>query len=728
MIEPVYLRQAHTSLLMAVLSPGASPQVLHWGEDLGDLSRDDIDAIIGAMRPPEVSDQINGTPQATLLPDPSYAWFGTPGFSLTLDGGRPVTRLVMSDMKVSETRTNGVAYLVTMTSRDEDHADGPAVTVDLEMYDTGLIRIRACVTAGAATVDVGSVTPLLPVPQHADELMDFFGRHLRERHEQRLPFAMGTHLRESRRGRTSLQASTVLAAGSTDFGHRRGQVWATHVGWSGDQRLLAERVHTPHRVIGGGELLHPGEIVLAAQENYTSPWTYFAYGVGTDAIAHQFHTFLRSRPLRSTRARPVTLNTWEAVYFDHNIADLTALAERAAETGVERFVLDDGWFGSRRDDTSGLGDWTVSDEVWPDGLGPLITTVHELGMEFGLWVEPEMINPDSDLARRHPDWILGQSQRDPITARNQQVLDLSNPAAYDYIKQALMTLLDEYPIAYLKWDHNRDLLEPVSRATGRIATHAQTLATYRLMAELKEAYLGLEIESCSSGGGRIDLGVMEVCDRVWTSDCIDPVERVEIQRGTSLLIPSELMGAHIGSQRAHTTGRVTSLDFRIATALSGHLGIEWDLCDIEQQDLAQLREAIELWKQWRDHLATSRQVRVDDAETGRSVVGFVDDSRDRGLFVVSSTATSETYPSGRLRLSGLDPERRYHVSLARRVGDDVCLAPWLAAGGATVSGRVLMTMGVASPTFFPASAIILDVRALTDEPTDSPAVHPSLEE
>src|SRR5699024_5253862 len=240
----------------------------------------------------------------------------------------------------------------------------------------------------------------------------------------------------------------------------------------------------------------------------------------------RFHRHLRAREHHVDRRRPVTLNVWEAVYFAHDLARLTDLADRAAALGVERFVLDDGWFGSRRDDFSGLGDWVGSEEVWPDGLGPLIDHVTGLGMEFGLWFEPEMVNEDSDVARAHPEWVLGPSPTAlPLESRHQQVLNLSLPEAYEHVRTQMLDVLDRYDIGYLKWDHNRDLLEAATRATGRAAVHEQTLAAYRLMDELKAAHPGLEIESCSSGGARVDLEVLEHTDRVWVSDCIDPLER-----------------------------------------------------------------------------------------------------------------------------------------------------------------------------------------------------------
>ena len=233
----------------------------------------------------------------------------------------------------------------------------------------------------------------------------------------------------------------------------------------------------------------------------------------------------------------MTLNTWEAVYFDHRLEPLVELAEKAAAIGVERFVLDDGWFGSRRDDHAGLGDWWVSPEVWPQGLHPLVDRVTQLGMQFGLWVEPEMVNLDSDIARAHPEWVMATGGRTPVPSRHQQVLNLGIPECYAHIRDALFAILAEYDIAYLKWDHNRDLVDAGSHPDGRPGVHAHTLAVYRLLDELRAAHPRLEIESCYSGGGRVDLGILQRTDRVWVSDCIDPHERQMMQRWTAQLLP-----------------------------------------------------------------------------------------------------------------------------------------------------------------------------------------------
>ena len=252
------------------------------------------------------------------------------------------------------------------------------------------------------------------------------------------------------------------------------------------------------------------------------------------------------------------LNTWEAVYFDHDFDTLCRLADRASAIGVERFVLDDGWFAGRRDDTSSLGDWWVSPDAHPMGLAPLIEHVRARGMQFGIWVEPEMISPDSDLYRAHPDWVLAAPGYEAVLGRRQLVVDLANPSAYDEILGRIDALLADHEIAFVKWDMNRDHVHATG-SDGRAGTHAQTAALYVMLDELRRRHPDVEFESCASGGGRIDLAILERAERVWTSDCNDALERQTIQRHASMLIPPEVMGAHVGPPTAHTTGRTHPL-------------------------------------------------------------------------------------------------------------------------------------------------------------------------
>jgi alpha-galactosidase len=526
------------------------------------------------------------------------------------------------------------------------------------------------------------------------------------------------HLRENRRGRTGADSAYVLHAGPAGFGFAAGRVHAVHAAWSGNHVHYAERVATGECLLGGGELLLPGEIRLATGETYTSPWLYGAFGEGLDEVAHRFHRHLRARPRLVSAQRPVTLNVWEAVYFAHDRERLLDLADRAAEIGVERFVLDDGWFGARRDDRAGLGDWVVSDEVWPDGLHPLVDRVRKLGMQFGLWFEPEMVNLDSDVARAHPEWIMSARPEWPVESRHQQVLNLGIPEAYAHVKDQILALLGEYDIGYVKWDHNRDLTEAGTQADGgRPGVHAQTLAFYRLLDELRAARPDLEIESCSSGGARIDLAVLERTDRVWVSDNIDPHDRQRMLRWTGQLLPPEYLGSHIASGRSYATGRMHDLGFRAGTALFGHLGIEWDLAQASRPEIAELTAWITFYKEQRGFLLAGDLVRMDGVGDRVSLHGIVAPDRSRALFAFAPVDSLYPDPAPRLRFRGLAPERAYRVRPVLVGSAPSGLKPplwWgepvsLAAGfpGAVFTGAALQHVGVVAPILHPDQVLLL---------------------
>jgi alpha-galactosidase len=411
--------------------------------------------------------------------------------------------------------------------------------------------------------------------------------------------------------------------------------------------------------------------------------------------------------------RPVIVNTWEAVYFNHDLGRLKALADAAAGVGAERFVLDDGWFRHRRDDHAGLGDWYVDEGVWPDGLHPIVDHVRGLGMDFGLWVEPEMVNPDSDLARAHPEWIMATGGRLPPESRHQQVLDLGHPGAFDHVLERLDALLTEYPIAYLKWDHNRDLVDAGHSPRGEAGVHAQTVALYRLIDELRARHPGVEIESCASGGARVDLEILARTDRIWASDCIDALERQQIQRYMGLLVPPELIGAHVGSPHSHTTGRVHTVDFRAGTALFGHFGIEWDLTTVSADDRDRLSRWVSLYKDLRGLLHSGTVVHGDHPDPAVLVHGVVAADASHAVYAVVTTATSVAAPAGRVRLPGLDPDAVYRVApLApgdRLEGPTESRLPWWEKG-VRLTGRVLDAVGVQAPTLYPERLVLVEAR------------------
>lgn len=748
---PVHLTAGGVSLVLDC-SDGRLPAVVHWGAALGEQSDAELRALAAADVLPLQPSTPDVAVRLSVLPEPHTGWTGRPGLTGHRDGhdwspaftvtdltvtdipsatsepaasGPDTSGSATSDAATSDAATPDTATSLTATSGTaasgaaqrlvalaEDRVAGLALRIEVEMLVSGLVRLRAAVTNRApGTYTVDDLTVALPVPGRAREVLDFAGRWGKERTPQRHELVVGTHQREGRRGRTGPDAATVLSVGTPGFGFASGEVWGVHVGWSGNHRHHAERLADGHQVIGGGELLLPGEVRLAEADTHTGPWVYGAHGDGLDAQARRFHDWLRQRPQHPVRPRPMTINVWEAVYFDHDLARLTDLADRAARIGVERFVLDDGWFRGRRDDRAGLGDWFVDEDVWPDGLAPLVDHVRALGMEFGLWFEPEMVNEDSDLAREHPEWIMQADGRLPVRARNQQVLDLAIPAAYEHVLARLTAVIGEVGVDYVKWDHNRDLVEAGSRGAGA-AVHEQTLAAYRLMAALKERFPALEIESCSSGGSRVDLGVVEHTDRVWTSDCIDPLERQQMNRWTMQLLPPEMLGSHIASGTNHTTGRRHTLAFRAGTALFGHLGIEWDLATATEAEERELTEWIALYKAHRDLLHHGDLVRVDQADPTQLVYGSVAPDRREALFFLAVVGRSEVSPRGRTTLRGLDPDTRYRVD-PLVVGDVPGLepAPWW-SGDRVFSGRALEVVGVQAPMTFPETVVPFRVVAV----------------
>ena len=745
----VVLRSEGVSAVLDI-TDGRLPALLHWGADIGELTPADVEALRLNARPPAGPNIVNDV-RLSLLPEHWTGWLGRPGLSGSRGGrdwspkfqvgGVTVGGVEVAPSGDQPTLVNASTASVRMTASDPEAQLACAITVELTAG--GLIRAQAEVTnTSPEPYAVQDCVLAFPVPQSAREILDLAGHWGKERVPQRRPLTVGIHLREGRKGRTGADAATLLHLGVPGFDFAGGEIWAVHTGWSGNHTHYAERLSTGEQVIGGGELLLPGEVILAEGESYRTPWIYGSYGRGLDEVARRFHRYLRARPSHPATNRPVTLNVWEAIYFDHDVNRLVDLAERAAEVGVERFVLDDGWFGGRRHDRAGLGDWTVSPDVWPAGLHPLVDKVIGLGMEFGLWFEPEMINQDSDIARRHPEWVMATGDRWPVEQRHQQVINLGIPECYTYIRDAILALLDEYPISYIKWDHNRDLVDAGTQPGGRPGVHEQTLALYRLIDELKAAHPGLEIESCSSGGGRVDLGILQRTDRVWVSDNIDPLDRQQMLRWTSQLIPPELMGSHIASGRSHTTGRSHDLSFRAATAVFGHLGIEWDLTKVGSADLAELAEWIDFYKAHRELLLGGDVVRLDFPDRTVSAGGVVAPDRSRAIYGLTSLDGSEVVLMGALRLPGLDPARRYRVAplLVARLPYGLRPPPWWGAElpepdyydstvarpvglstsgmsqppGVVLTGAALGAIGLTAPCLNPEQAVLYLAEAVDE--------------
>ncbi|MGG5174869.1 alpha-galactosidase [Pseudarthrobacter sp. J1763] len=717
-MEPLHLRSAGTSVVIDFSNDQA--QVLHWGADLGKKLPE-----LGILTEPVPHSSLDVPVTLSLVPQGSAGWRGRPGLlGHTINGGQnfsPAFRV-----------TDATASTAASTITQVDATACLELVSTVRLHPGGLLEVTHRLTnQGPDAYSLEQLAVQLPVPGMATELLDLTGRWCRERHPQRRAITQGTWVRSGRHGRTGHDSSLIMAAGTPGFSHEQGQVWAVHFAWSGNHEEFCDTAADGRTVLGAAELLGPGEVTLAPGESYTTPAMFAAYSEsGLNGISRRFYDWFRARdhhvgawPDGRARPRPAVLNVWEAVYFDHNLEKLTALAQTASEVGIERFVLDDGWFRGRRDDSAGLGDWFVDEGVWPDGLTPLINEVSSRGMEFGLWVEPEMVNLNSDLIRAHPDWVAGpytsgSGARLPLEWRQQHVLDLVNPEAWQYIFDRLDALLTEYNISYLKWDQNRDLIE--HGHAGSPSVHEQTLAVYRLLDALRAAHPGVEIESCSSGGARVDLEILEHTDRIWTSDCNDALERQTIQAWTQLVVPPELVGSHVGPTQSHTTARTHSLAFRAITALFGHFGLEWDISTLDCASRAELAFAIALYKKHRALIHSGDRVYTDAHQTDLNVYGVAARGGRQALFAVVSTTTAEAEQPGRVQFPGLDPEREYRVRAVYPRAEDGSFAalstqrtaPAWFAQGATASGRFLGAVGLPAPILNPEQGFVVEIRGL----------------
>ncbi|ROP64155.1 alpha-galactosidase [Curtobacterium sp. PhB115] len=698
------LRAAGVSVVLATADDGL-PEVLHWGRDVGDLGARDTEELLLALGRPLGPSALDASWPLTLLPTERDGWEGRPGIAGHVAGEPLVPR--WRDVEVS-----GDAARIVVTAVSE------ALTLrsELDLDTAGVLRVRHAVTNGhAEPVHLQALEATLPVDERVAEVMDLAGRWTRERTPQRRALTGGSHARESRRGRTGHDAPTLLVLGTAGFSDAEGEVWAVHLAWSADSVHRQDVLAEARPLLGAGELLRAGEVVLGLGDSFTTPDAVFVWSdAGIDGMSDRLHDSIRSRPGHPRRPRPVVLNTWEAVYYRQELAPLVALAETAADIGVERFVLDDGWFLGRRSDRTSLGDWRVDTDVWPDGLRPLVDRVRALGMEFGLWFEPEMVSPVSELARAHPEWLLQRPGDDVRTWRNQYVLDMANPLARAFVLESMSAVIGEHHVDFVKWDQNRDIVHAVH--AGRAGIDAHTRGVYALMDALRARHPWLEIEACASGGARVDLGVLDRTDRVWASDSNDAFERLPIQRWTEALLPLELIGSHVGPEVSHTTGRHLDLDFRMAVSLFGSAGIETDVTRLSPSELDRLRAWTALYKRERGLLHTGRLRHLALGDPGLVATSVVAPDRSRALVRVARTETGPQSLAVPLRMRGLDRARRYRVAPAQGIGVphglDMVPPPWLVRGGVELPGSVLEDVGVRLPMLAPATAIVLELHAV----------------
>lgn len=671
---------------LVLASDGGLPRAVWWGPRLP--ADEDLAALAAATARDRTGGMLDAVPPLSLTPLPSEAWQGAPGLVLAAADGTPLApRFAFAAAEAAD----GTLTLVST-------APGLTLRHRFAALPAGLIAAETRLAADRPVRLHWLAAPVLPLPP-GGEVVDVGGRWCGEFALTATPVAAGRRMREARTGRSGHENPPYALHRMPGCTNTAGEARGVALAWSGGHRMLVEELADGRAQLQAGPA--PGS-ETAPGTSFTSGELLLAVSLsGLNGVATAFQRDLRDRVVRwpdPARPRPVHYNCWEAVYFDHDPAVLADMAARAAALGAERFVLDDGWFGSagqgRDDDSSSLGDWTVDRRKWPQGLHPLIAEVHRLGMRFGLWVEPEMVNPDSALFRAHPDWVLGPA--DQLLGRNQMVLDLGRPEVRDHLFAALDALLAEHPVDYLKWDHNR--LPPVVDA-------AQTRGTYALLDRLRAAHPAVEIESCASGGGRIDAGILARTHRVWLSDSNDALERLRIQHDAALVLPAAVTGSHVGPRRCHTSGRVLPMSFRARVAAQRHMGFEMDLRELDAAEAATLAAVTAWWKANRGWMLAGDIHRLDSADPAVTAeLQIAADGRRFVVFAGVAAAPVQALPRP-LRLTALEPAARYRLRLLNpEDAPPQSRGPnALKAGPLELSGTALMAQGVLLPVAWPAT-------------------------
>ena len=637
-------------------------QAVHWGGRLADG-----DAIPAARAGRDHSSFEPSTSTAQQeYPGWGAAFYGEPALKLSFpDGNRDLVLHYRSH------RIEGERLLVQLADISRDVRVELRYGIDAE---TGILarsaRIENHTRAALVVEQAAAAAWSLPA---ADDyrLYSLSGRWAGEWNLDERRLAPGITVLESRRGSTGHQNNPWFAVARDTSSEESGPVWFGALAWSGSWRISVEQDPMRRLRVTGGYNPFDFAYRLAPGAALETPVFYGGYTAGglgeASRLMHRFQLAHILPRAPESRVRPVLYNSWEATQFKVDEAGQSRLAEMAAKVGVERFVMDDGWFGARDNDKAGLGDWQVNPRKFPRGLKPLIDKVHALGMDFGLWVEPEMVNPDSDLYRRHPDWVLNFPGRPRTEARNQLVLNLARTDVRDHVLRVLDDLLAQNDIAFLKWDANRNWSEPgwsgEALEDQRKVYVAYVDNLYWILRQLRERHPNVEIESCSGGGGRVDLGILGLTDEVWPSDNTDPYDRLGIQDGFTHAYPPAVMMAWVTDSPNWLNRRSTSLEYRFLSAMQGSLGIGANLTQWQEQDFGVAQRLVAEYKKIRATVQRGRLYRLISPRNGSLHSATESVSSDGGQAVLfaflHSSTLGATYP--RVQLRGLDESARYRT-------------------------------------------------------------------
>lgn len=642
---------------------------MYWGRRIPEGNHADLFTLAGEGA--SFDSPMNRAPREVLTQEKGY--FGQRSLGLKNAGGDDVVSLRYQDSRVRAGK-KALPGLPASYAESEEEADtleidlrdevsGAAVTLSYTVFRDFdvLARSMSVRNEGGETLTLTEVQTSVPLPGDEYEIIFLKGAWARERQAQRIPMPQGNFSIQSRRGASGHEHNPFLALVRPQTTEHSGDVYAmTHV-YSGSFSASVDVGidGAPRMMIG----LCPDVFSwqLDPGESFQAPEALLAYAPdGLNGLSHRMHSFIRRKICRGfwrDRPRPVLINNWEATYFDFNADRLAEIARRGAEIGCELFVIDDGWFGKRDTDNCSLGDWKVNENKLPGGLKALTDRIRALGMQTGLWFEPEMVSPDSDLYRAHPDWCLHVEGRERTTARNQLILDLGRREVQDYLIESVSSILRSASISYVKWDMNRNMTEGFSSvlpASRRMESqHRYMLGLYRVLEEITAGFPRVLFESCSGGGGRFDCGMLYYMPQTWTSDDTDAAERVRIQYGTSLLYPCSSMGAHVSAVPNHQTGRVTPFHTRCNVAMGGNFGFELDLTRLSEEDLRCAREAVARVKKLRNTLQQGEYTRLISPMDGRGRSAWQFTDGQRVIVCIYQDAASPNPQPWHVKLAGL---------------------------------------------------------------------------
>ena len=539
----------------------------------------------------------------------------------------------------------------------------------------------------------------LDIPYGDWEWMHFYGRHTMERQAERVPVLHGISESSSSRGTSSHHQNPAVLLCEKDCTETNGHCIGAALMYSGGFQAQVEKDQLEQiRLVMG---IHPDtfEWTLEAGEAFYTPEVILSCSTtGFAKLSQNFHHIIRNHVCRGTyqlSSRPVLINNWEATYFDFNEEKILNIARQASKLGIDMMVLDDGWFGKRDGDCSGLGDWFVNEKKLNGGLKALVEKINAMGMKFGLWFEPEMVSEDSDLYRNHPDWAIQIPGRKPMRSRYQLVLDMSNPEVVDYLYGVMSAILRENHIEYVKWDMNRSISDwytaTLSRGRQMEMPHRYVLGLYELLEKLTSEFPDVLFEGCSGGGGRFDAGMMYYCPQIWCSDDTDAHERTFIQYGTSFFYPTSTVGSHVSAVPNHQTGRITSIETRGVVAMAGSFGYELDLNQLSEEEKTVVAKQVTHYKEYQSLIYNGDYYRLANPfEDGMSAWSWI--SEDKKTILVQGVLfrAKPNVLRKTLRLMGLEAKKNYKIAGTEEVYTGVAL----------MSGGVLLQRAVGDDVSF----------------------------